>query len=84
MSALHQAVDDYIAVRRSLGFKLEAYPWMLHDFVDYLESHGQSKVTTQLALRMGATSRSRFPPLLPGKAAVRGARLRPPSTSVRP
>jgi integrase len=50
VSALHEAVDDYIAVRRCLGFKLEAYPWMLHDFVDYLESHGESKVTTQLAL----------------------------------
>jgi integrase/recombinase XerD len=50
VSALHEAVDDYISVRRYLGFKLEAYPWMLHDFVDYLEAHGQSKVTTELAL----------------------------------
>jgi integrase/recombinase XerD len=50
VSALHEAVDDYISIRRSLGFKLHAYPWMLHDFVDYLESHGGSKVTTQLAL----------------------------------
>lgn len=50
MSALHEAVDDYIAVRRCLGFKLVAYPWMLHDFVDYLEAHGESKITTQLAL----------------------------------
>ncbi len=50
MTALHEAVDDYIAIRRSLGFKLQAYPWMLHDFVDYLESHGESKITTQLAL----------------------------------
>jgi integrase/recombinase XerD len=50
VSALHEAVDDYISVRRSLGFKLVAYPWMLHDFVDYLESHGGSQITTQLAL----------------------------------
>jgi hypothetical protein len=48
--ALHEAVDGYIAIRRSLGFKLVAYPWMLHDFVDYLESHGEAKITTQLAL----------------------------------
>ena len=33
MSALHRAVDDYISLRRWLGFKLEDYPWMLHDFV---------------------------------------------------
>lgn len=51
MSALHDAVDDYIAVRRALGFKLEDYPWMLHDFVDYLESHRQSQVSTELALQ---------------------------------
>ena len=50
MSALHEAVDDYIGVRRCLGFKLEDYPWMLHDFVDYVESHGESKITTELAL----------------------------------
>jgi integrase/recombinase XerD len=50
VSALHEAVNDYIAIRRSLGFKLEDYPWMLHDFVEYLESHGESKITTQLAL----------------------------------
>jgi integrase/recombinase XerD len=60
MSALHEAVDDYISIRRSLGFKLNAYPWMLHDFVDYLQWHGESKVTTQLALewaqRPGADS----------------------------
>jgi site-specific recombinase XerD len=50
VSALHEAVDDYIAMRRSLGFKLQAYPWMLHDLVDFLESHGESKITTHLAL----------------------------------
>lgn len=50
MSALRQAVDDYISLRRSLGFKLEDYPWMLHDFVDYLEAAGASRVTTELAV----------------------------------
>jgi integrase/recombinase XerD len=50
MSTLHQAVDDYISVRRSLGFKLEDYPWMLHDFVDYLEAAGASAVTADLAV----------------------------------
>ena len=84
VSALHEAVDDYIAVRRSLGFKLVAYPWMLHDFVDYLESHGESKITTQLALEWAQLPGSRLPPVLPGEAAVRGARLRPPPASVRP
>jgi len=50
MSALRQAVDDYIWVRRSLGFKLEDYPWMLYDFVGYLEGAGASTVTAELAV----------------------------------
>jgi integrase len=50
MSALYQAVDDYISVRRSLGFKLEDYPWMLYDFVGYLEAVGVSTVTAELAV----------------------------------
>lgn len=50
MSALYQAVDDYISVRRSLGFKLEDYPWMLYDFVGYLEAAGASTITAELAV----------------------------------
>ena len=50
MSALHLAVDDYISLRRSLGFKLEDYPWMLHDFVSYLETAGAATVTAELAV----------------------------------
>lgn len=50
MNDLRQAVDDYIALRRSLGFKLEDYPWALYDFVAYLEAAGASTLTTELAL----------------------------------
>jgi integrase/recombinase XerD len=51
MSALQRAVDDYISLRRSLGFKLEDYPWMLHDLVGYLEAAGATTVTAELAVR---------------------------------
>jgi len=50
MSTLHQAVDDYVSLRRSLGFKLEAYPWMLHDLVDYIETAGATTITSTLAV----------------------------------
>ena len=50
MSALHPAVDDYVMVRRALGFKLGGYPQLLHDFVAYLDAAGASTVTTQLAV----------------------------------
>jgi integrase len=50
MTALRRMVEDYVSVRRSLGFKLEDYPWMLHDFVGYLEKAGVSTVTAELAV----------------------------------
>jgi integrase/recombinase XerD len=50
MSGLREAVDDYLAVRRGLGFKLRDYPWMLGDFVTFLEAAGASTVTAELAV----------------------------------
>ena len=50
MSALRAAMHDYIELRRALGFKLEDYPWLLADFVTYLEAAGTSTVTTPLAV----------------------------------
>lgn len=50
MSDLHQAVEDYITVRRALGAKLERHPWLLNDFVAYLQAAGATTVTAELAL----------------------------------
>jgi len=50
MSTLRQAADDYVAVRRALGFKLEDYPWMLDGLVTYLEAAGATTITAGLAL----------------------------------
>ena len=50
MNPISQAVEDYLALRRSLGFKLKDYPWMLHDFAAYLEAAGASTVTAELAV----------------------------------
>ena len=50
MSALQEAVDDYVAVRRSLGFKLKDYPWLLGDLVAYAEAAGASTLTSELAV----------------------------------
>lgn len=50
MSGLREVAEDYISVRRSLGFKLRDYPWLLGDFVAYLEAAGASTVTSQLAV----------------------------------
>ncbi|HXZ72707.1 MAG TPA: hypothetical protein VEH31_17795, partial [Streptosporangiaceae bacterium] len=50
MSTLHQAAEDYLAIRRSLGFKLVAEGYLLASFVDYAERSGARQLTTDLAL----------------------------------
>jgi integrase len=50
MTALDRAVDDYLELRRSLGFKLERHGRLLADFVAYLEAAGAETVTTALAV----------------------------------
>jgi integrase/recombinase XerD len=50
MKRLHQAVDDYLALRHSLGFKLLGYGQCLHEFVSFLKTNGSSHITNKLAL----------------------------------
>jgi integrase len=56
MSALRDAVEEYIAVRRVLGAKLHRAAAVLRGFVDYLEREGAEFVTTELALRWAQQS----------------------------
>ena len=50
MSTLRQAAADYLAIRRSLGFKLVSQGYLLDSFVGYAEQAGASRVSVQLAL----------------------------------
>ena len=50
MSTLHQAAEDYLAIRRSLGFKLVAEGYLLASFVSYAGRAGARQLTTDLAL----------------------------------
>lgn len=50
MSVLGQAVSDYLALRRSLGYKLEAHHRLLPQFVEFLERRHATVITTALAL----------------------------------
>lgn len=50
MSALSAALDDYLALRRSLGFKLERAGKLLAQFVAYCEVASADVVTIELAL----------------------------------
>jgi integrase/recombinase XerD len=50
MTGLRDALDDYLALRRGLGFKLERSGQLLAGFAGYLEAAGATTVTTELAL----------------------------------
>lgn len=50
MNTLHQHVEDYLRVRRALGFKLAAHANLLNDFVDHLDQTGASTLTIEAAL----------------------------------
>jgi integrase len=50
VSPLRQALAGYLAVRRSLGYKLARPEKLLAQFITYLEDAGAATVTTELAL----------------------------------
>jgi integrase len=55
MTDLHQAIDSYIALRRGLGYQLRNAELALHDYADFLQTRGESTVTTASALRWAAS-----------------------------
>lgn len=50
MSPLRQALQKYLAIRRSLGFQLRVPAVCLRGFVTFLEEAGATHITTELAL----------------------------------
>jgi integrase/recombinase XerD len=48
---LREALDEYLTMRRALGFTLSEPSRLLHKFVSYAEQEGASFITTELALR---------------------------------
>jgi len=50
MNTLREAVQEYLEMRRSLGFKLQGAGKALPDFVTFMEQHRASYITHDLAL----------------------------------
>jgi len=50
VSALEQALADYLQLRRSLGHELAQVGWLLPGFVAYLDAHSLPTVTVEAAL----------------------------------
>ena len=66
MSSLSGHVEDYLRLRRSLGYKLERAGLLLPQLVDYLEASGSSMLTSDLAI-----SWARIPQASPNYWAAR-------------
>jgi integrase/recombinase XerD len=68
MNELRESLEEYLAIRRSLGFKLSALACHVRNFIDFAEGEGASYITTELALRWAQRSTEAQP-------ATRAARL---------
>jgi integrase/recombinase XerD len=55
MTPLAHDIDNYMALRRSLGFKLSSEHRLLIDFAAFMDAAGASTVTIELALRWATT-----------------------------
>jgi integrase/recombinase XerD len=62
MKRLRRGAEDYIELRRGLGFKLKRHGRFVREFISLLESCGESRITTGLALQW-ATQPQTFNPL---------------------
>jgi integrase/recombinase XerD len=61
VSALRQAAEEYLIIRRALGFKLESQEPLLVDFVGYLDEAGAARLTIELALAWATRPAGREP-----------------------
>jgi len=51
MSALSRHLEDYLRLRRALGFKLEREGQLLAQFVNYVDASGSSTLTSEVAIK---------------------------------
>lgn len=56
MTTIRQHAQQYLAMRRALGFKLTTFGQKLLSFVDHLESHDMDVITTEAALSWAMTT----------------------------
>ncbi len=62
MTDLHQILEDYLGVRRALGYKLERAGRLLPRFVTYLEESGAAFISTKVALAWATEAGRGGPP----------------------
>jgi integrase len=58
MSRLRTAAEDYLAMRRTLGFKLVSQGRMLMEFIDYCDQHHLDRIRTAAAIDWATSPRN--------------------------
>lgn len=58
MSTLGTLLQEYLTIRRAMGFKLERDAKILEQFIDYLDARGQQTITTEHALAWARSPQS--------------------------
>jgi integrase/recombinase XerD len=51
MNTLTEAIQDYVSMRQSLGFKFVQDEYLLKDFAAFMDARGAPRVTTELAMQ---------------------------------
>jgi integrase/recombinase XerD len=73
MKTLREAAQDYLRMRRGLGFKLRHDERRLRGFLSFMEQQGASHITTELALKWATQSVDAQPATWGGRlTTVRG------------
>jgi integrase len=70
MKTLARHLQDYLTLRRSLGFKLRETDSLLRQFVCFYREHKTSHLTTQLALRWATQPTTALPATLAGRYQI--------------
>ena len=82
MTDLRCALNDYLTVRRQLGFQLRETGRLLDDYVSYCEVAGEQRLISDLAVRWATIGQRAPEPVAP--AAWGGPRVRPLPQHDRP
>jgi integrase/recombinase XerD len=70
VNPLEQALNDYLSIRRSLGFRLRQPESSLRNFVAFLQAEGASYITTELALRWATQPAKAQPSTCAGRLGI--------------
>ncbi len=70
MKRLEQALNDYLRIRRSLGYRLREPEGLLRNFVAFLQAEGAPHITRELALRWATQPAKAQPATWAGRLGI--------------